>query len=180
MKYLVLFSCLFAVVASFYSNTRTSTKKGVRISKKPTTTSKVIYPQLSAQVSPPVSVTKTFGAKSWASGGTSTQMTGRYKGYRRRNNNNGLNRRNNGGFGGGMFGRGGMRALLPLIIGGEAEGMVTVLFLSSLVNGQTDSDHIKLLMLSGRLGEEAQIFGRCLYILRLSKQQCIFFTMMNG
>lgn len=88
--------------------------------------------------------------------------------------------RNNGGFGGGMFGRGGMRALLPLMMSGEAEGMVTVFFLSSLVNGKTDSDHIKLLMLSGRLGEEAQIFGRCLYFLRLSKQQCIFFTMMNN
>lgn len=58
-----------------------------------------------------------------------------------------------GGLFGGMFGGGmGMQRLLPLIMGGEGEGM-TILLLAQMIDDKKDNYYLKILMLSGRLGK---------------------------
>ena len=46
-----------------------------------------------------------------------------------------------------------MRMLLPLLLRGEAEGLVQILLVANLVKGRSTSPQIKFLMLSGRLGK---------------------------
>ena len=50
-----------------------------------------------------------------------------------------------------------MRMLLPLLLRGEAEGLVQILLLANLVKGRSTSPQIKFLMLSGRLGKNVYI-----------------------
>ena len=59
-----------------------------------------------------------------------------------------------------------MRMLLPLLLNGEAEGLVQILLVANLVKGRSTSPQIKFLMLSGRLGKNVFLYFE-FYIIKI-------------
>ena len=150
MQYIALFMCMVGTVMAAYIRPPTTTRFGTR----------PINPRLSVSFYPQMrSVTKTPAAaamkmyapvQKWSNSGV-YGVPGFRRGVRRRFRPRGVATRRRQSSRG-LLGSPMMRALLPMIMANEGEGL-NVLFLAQMIDQRRTSPHMKMFFLSGRFGK---------------------------